>query len=158
MTGMVVYTKVVADLFHFGHVQFFKAARAHGDQLVVHVVDDERVALAKRRPVMTQCERLEVVASCRYVDEVLTDGPKVITRDFMRTKGYHLYAYGYGSESERLVKQADCADLPTEMQCVIPYTEGISTTEIIRRIQTAFPGIADAPGDNDHASARPPSG
>lgn len=130
-----VYTKVVADLFHPGHVNFFRAARALGDRLVVHVVDDERVSRVKRRPVMSQGERMAVVAACRYVDQVTADGPKVITRAFLLRHGYRLYAFACTDDQDRQAKLADCPDLPVDMLAILPHTPGISTTELLRRIR-----------------------
>lgn len=134
-----VYTKMVADLFHPGHVEFLKAARALGDRLVVHVVDDQRVKQAKRLPIMIQQERLAVVAACRYVDEVRREGPKVISQEFMAQNGFDLYAVSFSSEEEKATKRADCGDLPDTMIAVLPYTDGISTTSILHRIASRLP-------------------
>ena len=38
---MRVYAEMVADLFHRGHVEFLKRARALGDYLIVGVMSDE---------------------------------------------------------------------------------------------------------------------
>ena len=129
-----VYTKMVADLFHPGHVEFLKAARALGDRLVVHVVDDARVQAAKRLPIMTQQERAAVMAACRHVDEVRLDGPKVMSHAFMTQNGFDLYAISFSDEAERHVKRGDCGDLPDSMIAVLPYTPQISTTTLLQRI------------------------
>jgi cytidyltransferase-like protein len=132
----VIYTKIVADLFHSGHVNFLKEARSRGDKLVVHVVDDERVSAYKGRPTMTQKERLLVVESCKYVDEVVENGPKVITRSFLVEHGYTAYAFGFANETEKSAKLADCGDLPPEMIEIIDYTPDISSTELKNRIRS----------------------
>lgn len=129
-----IYAKVVADLMHPGHVEFFRQARALGDSLTVNVVPDARVALAKRAPVLSTEERVELVRACRYVDEVITDGPKVITREFMDARGFHIYAFGANGDDELRTKLADCADLPADRKARVEYSTGISTTEIIARI------------------------
>lgn len=134
----VVYTKMVADLFHPGHVNFLRNARALGDRLVVHIVDDTRVSAFKRKPVMTQAERIAVVAACRYVDDVVADGPRIITIDFMREHHYNIYAFACCGTEELMVKRKDCPDLPDEMLGVLDYTEGVSTTELIQRLQQRF--------------------
>lgn len=134
-----IYAKVVADLFHHGHVEFFRAARALGSHLTVCVVPDERVALAKRRPVMSTAERVAVVAACRYVDAVISDGPKVISLAFMRQGGFDLYAFGAVDDEELRVKLDDCRELPAGMAVRLPYLHGISTTEIIRRLTQRLP-------------------
>jgi cytidyltransferase-like protein len=129
-----VYTKMVADLFHPGHVEFLKAARALGDRLVVHVVDDARVQAAKRLPIMTQQERAAVVDASRYVDEVRLEGPKVMSHAFMTQNGFDLYAISFSDEAEKLIKRGDCGDLPDSMIAVLPYTPQISTTTLLQRI------------------------
>ncbi|MGQ3684037.1 MAG: adenylyltransferase/cytidyltransferase family protein [Candidatus Loosdrechtia sp.] len=130
----IVYTKVVADLFHYGHVNFFRQAKKLGDKLYVHVVDDERIRKHKCQPIMTQQERIAVVEACWYVDKVFAEGPKVITKDFMRERGYAVYAFSYVDEEELKTKRNDCLDLPESMLGVIPYTPNISTTAVIQRI------------------------
>jgi cytidyltransferase-like protein len=130
----IVYTKVVADLFHYGHVNFLRQAKKLGDKLYVHVVDDERVKRHKRQPIMTQQERIAVVEACRYVDGAFAEGPKVITKDFMRKKGYAVYAFSCVDEKELKTKRNDCLDLPENMLGIIPYTSNISTTAVIQRI------------------------
>lgn len=132
---MNIYTKMVGDLFHPGHVRFLREARALGDRLIVQVVCDERVAVYKRTPVMNQKERAEVIAACKYVDEVHLIGPRTITLDFMDHNGFDIYAYGYSSEKEALTKRWDCIELPDTRIRIIPYTPGISTTDMIRRIR-----------------------
>lgn len=133
--GASVYAKVVVDLLHPGHVRFFAAARALGSRLTVCVVPDERVAAYKGRPpVLTLEERVEIVAACRWVDAVVTDGPRVIDRAFMRGGGYDIYAFGGAHEAELATKLADCADLPEAMRAIIPYTPGISSTLLRHRL------------------------
>lgn len=127
---------MVADIFHHGHVAFLKAARALGDRLVVHVLDDEFVSRIKRVPIMTQSERLAVVEACRHVDEVTSTGPEHITLEFMQKHGYSSYAIGFSSDREAIAKRRNCRDLPEDMIKVIPYTAGISSTIIRERIKT----------------------
>jgi len=130
----IIYTKIVADLFHVGHVNFLREASLRGDKLVIHVVDDARVTNYKGKPVMSQSERIAVVSSCKYVDEVLESGPKVITKSFMDENGYSAYAFGYSNESEKAAKFADCSDLPPEMIEIVDYTNNISTSDLKRRV------------------------
>jgi cytidyltransferase-like protein len=134
---MRIYTKVVADLFHHGHVALLRSARELGSHLTVCVVPDERVALLKRRPIMTTEERARVVAACRYVDEVITDGPRVITLSFMAARDFAIYAFGASDEAEYQRKREDCAELPDGMIRRLPYTDGVSTTEILSRVWEA---------------------
>lgn len=131
-----VYAKVVADLFHHGHVRFFQAARELGTHLTVGVVSDERVAAYKGRlPVLSHAQRCEIVASCRWVDEVMGDGPKEISRAFMDDYGFQIYAFGADGEAELAHKLQDCIELPESMRRVLPYSPEISTRSIRARIR-----------------------
>ncbi|HWS78761.1 MAG TPA: adenylyltransferase/cytidyltransferase family protein [Thermomonas sp.] len=130
----VVYTRIVADLFHRGHVAYLAAARALGDRLVVYVLDDDHVRAVKRAPILAQADRIAVVAACRHVDAVVASGPRVLTPEYMREQGYDLYALGHADPREAEAKLRTCSALPEAMRVVIPYTEGISSSEIRRRI------------------------
>ena len=48
---------MVADLFHYGHVNFLRQARKYGDYLMVGVHADETVMSYKRRPILSRDER-----------------------------------------------------------------------------------------------------
>ena len=64
-----VYVIGVFDLFHFGHVELLRRAKELGDRLIVAINGDEMVASYKRRPFLSEQDRLEVVKACRYVDD-----------------------------------------------------------------------------------------
>lgn len=89
-----VYAKVVADLMHPGHVRFFRGARVLGTHLTVCVVPDGRVAAFKGRPPLFSTEeRVEMVSSCRWVDAVITDGPRITTMEFIEEALLQSIAY-----------------------------------------------------------------
>ena len=129
-----VYVDMVADLFHFGHVAFLEQARAYGEALVVGVHSDATVESYKRRPVMTMDERVAAVRGCRFVDEVVPNAPLVITREWLELHRIDLVVHGDDfdpAQADRLY------GVPMAMGIfhTVPYTPGISSTEIIRRIQ-----------------------
>ncbi len=130
----VVYTRMVADLFHPGHVAFLEAARALGDSLHVYVLEDDFVSRIKQPPIMAQHERIAVVGACRHVDQVHATGPLQITPQFMHEQGYAVYALGYANEREAAAKRSNCRYLPAHMIAVIPYTDGISSTLLRNRL------------------------
>lgn len=68
MYEVVVYAIGVFDLFHRGHLELFRRARSLGDRLVIAVNGDEIAASYKRRPVIPEDDRLEIVKACRFVD------------------------------------------------------------------------------------------
>lgn len=66
-----VYTYVVADLFHTGHLNCLKQAKALGDYLIVGVLTDKAVEAYKRTPIIPFWERATIVANIKCVDEVI---------------------------------------------------------------------------------------
>lgn len=68
----VGYIAGVFDLFHIGHLNMFRRAKELCDYLIVGVVTDEGVKKFKRvEPFIPFEERIEMVRSCRYVDEAV---------------------------------------------------------------------------------------
>lgn len=65
-----VYVLGVFDLFHVGHLQLLKTAKKLGDKLVVGINSDKLVREYKRDPIIPEEERLLILESCKYVDEV----------------------------------------------------------------------------------------
>jgi cytidyltransferase-like protein len=126
-----IYAKGVFDLIHFGHVRFFRDAKNFGDHLTVGVSPDERAAAMKRKPIFSATHRAEVVRSIRYVDEVILNGPLSITREFMHENKFDLYIFGAASLAEKEIRLKECIDLSSEMIIELPYTRGVSTTQIL---------------------------
>lgn len=71
---VIGYTTGVFDLFHVGHVNMLKNARAMCDRLIVGVSTDELVGYKNKKAVISHVERMRVVESCRYVDVVVPQG------------------------------------------------------------------------------------
>ena len=62
------------DMLHVGHLNILRAARERCDRLVVGVaVDESLIAMKGRPPVIPHAERMELVASLRFVDQVVPD-------------------------------------------------------------------------------------
>jgi len=128
-----VYTDMAADMFHVGHLNLIKRAREQGDYLIVGVHSDQDIASYKRRPVIEEQDRYEIIRSCRYVDEVIEDAPLIMTKDFIESNNINLVVRGDDITPELLKQQAD----PISMGIMkyVPRTEGVSTTSIIEKIK-----------------------
>ena len=127
-----VYADMVADLFHYGHVEFLRQASMLGDYVLVGINADDEVALYKRRPIQTMQERLASVANCRYVDEVIPDAPWIFDPSWIEKYDIGLVVHGDDYSAE---KRQEIYRVPIQMGIFrsITYTKSISTTEIIRR-------------------------
>jgi cytidyltransferase-like protein len=129
-----VYANMIGDLFHYGHMEFLKNASKLGTQVIVGLVSDETAAGYKRKPILSLHERMKSAAGCKYVDEVIPNTPLVITNDFMSL--HNIDYVVHGDDFNRIKLETYFLDplLDNKMR-IIPYTQGISTTDIILRIQ-----------------------
>ena len=66
------YTAGAFDLFHIGHLNLLRHAKEHCDHLIVGITTDELIEKTKgHKPTVPFPERLEILKSCKYVDEVV---------------------------------------------------------------------------------------
>ena len=128
-----VYTDMVADMFHIGHLNLIKRAKEMGDYLIVGIHSDEDIRNYKRPPIIPEKDRYEIIRSCRYVDKVVEAAPLVMTREFIETNNIDLVVRGNDITPELLIQQA----APNEMGILryLPRTKNISTTDIIQKIK-----------------------
>jgi cytidyltransferase-like protein len=129
-----VYVDGVFDLFHRGHVEFFRKARALGDRLIVGIHGDADVARYKPAPILSFEERQAVVAACRHVDRVAeTPAPLECTAERLDALGATFCVHGDDMDEERL--QFFYADLmPRGRLRTVGYTPSIASREIVARI------------------------
>ena len=74
----IVFTNGCFDILHAGHVRYLTAARAEGDILVVGLNSDAsvRVIKGRKRPLVSETHRAEVLAGLGCVDYVaIFDAP-----------------------------------------------------------------------------------
>ena len=130
-----VYVDMIGDLFHAGHVRFLAKARSMGDRLIVGVSSDEIAESYKRMPILTLDERAEVVAGCRYVDEVIPGAPAPLTEEFLREHAIDLVVHGDDFDPASVDYWYGAA-IRLGMFRTVSYSPGISTTAIIGRIRS----------------------
>jgi len=65
---IIVYTYMVGDVLHKGHLQYLKNAKALGDKLVVGILTDEAVMEKKSKPIIGFLERYDIVDALVFVD------------------------------------------------------------------------------------------
>ena len=125
----VGYVPGAWDMFHVGHLNILLRARSRCDHLVVGVVTDDALLLAKgRRPVLPVDERIEVVSQLDLVDEVVTDhsSDKLEIWEQVRFdilfKGDDWRGTAKGNKLE-----ADMASVGVAV-CYFPYTAHTSST------------------------------
>ncbi len=128
-----VFCNGVYDVLHVGHMNLFESASNFGNYLKVGVHNDEDVAKYKRTPTMTHAERCDTVSKCRFVDEVIQNAPLNLDKEFLAKHNIHVVmcSVEYDKPDDEYYK------VPREMGIlqVMPRTEGISTSELMKRIR-----------------------
>ncbi|HSE87955.1 MAG TPA: D-glycero-beta-D-manno-heptose 1-phosphate adenylyltransferase [Candidatus Binatia bacterium] len=133
---IVVFTNGCFDLLHRGHVHLLRSAKALGDLLIVAINSDQSVKSIKgpTRPVRSETDRLELIASMEMVNYVLLfDEPDPynlisVLRPNILVKG--------GDWPAEEVIGGDIVQENGGKVVVIPYLKGFSTTEIIAKIRS----------------------
>lgn len=131
------YVAGAFDMFHIGHLNLVRRAKERCDYLVAGVISDERVyELKKRNPVIPCNERMQVVAGCRYVDEVIElplggasirDAYERVHFDCMFSGDDHANDPGWLMEQEYL--RSIGSDI-----VFVSYTKETSSTDIRKKI------------------------
>jgi EEF1A lysine methyltransferase 4 len=130
-----IYTSVCGDMFHYGHAQLFQNSRKLGGKnvrLIVGICSDDDIISYKRAPIMTAYERGMMASQCRWVDEVVFDCPFVLTEEFVERLNIHMVTHGDDHSSASVKKYYQVA-LDRDIYRTVPYTQGVSTTELIER-------------------------
>lgn len=135
---MIVYSPGVWDLLHVGHIKFLQRARSLGTKLVVGVPSDAVVQQDKgERPVIDLNERMLMLESIRYVDAVFP----YFSLNFMphlEQLRPDILAVGSTWGSEQRHHDAQEWAINNGRFVILPYSPGISTTKIKKRINAAL--------------------
>jgi D-beta-D-heptose 7-phosphate kinase/D-beta-D-heptose 1-phosphate adenosyltransferase len=131
----VVFTNGVFDLLHRGHVEYLEEARGLGDRLVIGLNTDASVRRLKgaARPIVGEQDRAAVLGALSCVDLVVLfddDTPQRLieaVRPHVLVKGGD---YAIADIVGREFVEASGGRVAT-----VPLREGVSTSEIVRRIR-----------------------
>lgn len=66
----VILCRGTFDLLHIAHLRHLKEARSWGDYLVVSLNTDRNATVEKRKPIVPERERMEMLLSLRCVSSV----------------------------------------------------------------------------------------
>lgn len=141
--GLRVYTGGSFDLFHAGHVSFLKRCKelaGRTGEVVVSLNTDEFIREYKGKGlVMNYAEREDVLAGCRFVDEVVPNYGGADSRPVIEEVRPDLIVIGSDWARKDYYAQMgftqDWLDERGIGLCYIPYTQGISSTDIKTRLR-----------------------
>ena len=126
---IIGYTTGVYDLFHIGHLNILRKAKAQCDYLIVGVTTDELCYQRKQKyPIINEDERRQIIESIKYVDMAVLqeDMNKLaaikrykvnvvfVGSDWKNTDSWNNYEKEFASEGCKVV--------------YLDHTDGISST------------------------------
>ena len=131
------YTTGVFDMFHIGHLNILRRAKEMCDYLIVGVSTDELVEYEKqKRPIIPFEERMEIVKSIRYVDEVVPQIDKDKLAAFHRLDDrFNVMFVGSDWKGTPQWIEYEKQFAPYGVEIVyFPYTKGTSSTILREKI------------------------
>lgn len=135
------YTSGVYDLFHIGHLNLLRNARAMCDKLVVGVTTDELVSYKLKKSVIPFQERMEIVRSVRYVDAVIPQQSMDKMEMWRKLKFDIMFVGDDWYQSEKW-KEFENEFTAVGVRVVyFPYTKGTSSTllnEVLLKLRSGI--------------------
>lgn len=137
--GLEVYTGGTFDLVHSGHVNFLRRCAEIGHVTVALNTDEFIEAYKGKRPIMSYAEREAILLGLRYVERVIPNvggadsriaielvkpDMVIIGSDWARKDYYTQMGFDQNWLDDREIGL-----------CYIPYTKGISTTDLKGRLK-----------------------
>ena len=131
----VGYTDGVYDLFHIGHLNMIQTAKQNCEYLIVGIHGDAVVEEYKhRRPIVNENDRKRIIEAIKGVDRT------EINRFRDKLKLWELYHFDVifiGDDWKGTDRWNQFEKILAEVNVDVvyfPYTKGISTTELRRKI------------------------
>ena len=141
----VVLATGVFDILHMGHLYYLNEAKKLGDRLVVVVARDETASRLKRRPIVPEHLRLEMVRGLKPVDEaVLGDRDDFYKVVEMVRPDIIALGHDQAHDPEKIARELEGRGIKAEvvrLPCL--KHDLMATRRIIEKILDAF-GSAEA--------------
>ena len=128
---IIGYTTGVFDLFHIGHLNLLKNAKALCDKLIVGITTDELLLDYKqKKAVIPFEERSEIVRNIKYVDAVIAQENMDKLEMWKKLKFDIMFVGDDWYETEKWKKFEEQFDKVNVRIVYFPYTKGTSSTLI----------------------------
>ena len=124
-----VITYGTFDLFHIGHLNILKRARALGDYLVVAVSTDEFNTGKHKQCVYPYSHRAQIVKAIKFVDKVIPEEDWEQKIKDIKENGINIFVIGEDWKGKFDFLKDYCEVV------YLPRTKSISTTEIKNTVQ-----------------------
>lgn len=135
----ILYTGGTFDLLHYGHINFLKKCKQISDIVVVSLNLDSFISEYKNSAIMSYSERQISLLSCPYVDMVVPNTFGKDSKPTILSIKPNIIAIGddwaHKNYYEQMSFTQEWLDEQDIVLVYIPYTKGISTSEIKKRIK-----------------------
>lgn len=132
---VIGYTTGVFDMFHIGHLNILRNAKAQCDYLIVGVSTDEVVETYKNHlPIIPFEERFAIVSAIKYVDEVVPQTSMNKMEAYEKLK-FDVLFHGSdwkGSDMYNKIVE-DFSKIGVDV-VFLPHTEGTSSTMLREKL------------------------
>lgn len=134
-----IYIGGTFDLLHAGHIRLFKRAKKYADIVIVALNTDEFHKRYKGDyPILKLYERKKMLKACKYVDKVIVNIGNEDSKPAIIKVQPDFILHGDDWKGKSLMKQMGLTEAFLQQQGIkmvyLPYTKGISTTEIKKRV------------------------
>lgn len=137
MTKKIVLVGGCFDLFHFGHLEFLKAAKKQGNYLVVAIDPDDFIRDKKgREPVHSQQQRAAILKSLKFVNKVICLPYLKTYEDYLAlVKKIKPAVIAVTKNDPQLKnKQKQAATIGAKVKIVTPLLVGFSSSQILKKL------------------------
>jgi len=135
----ILYTGGTFDLFHYGHVSFLRKCKQIADTVIVGLNQDDFISEYKSAPIFNYEERVQSLISCSLVNDVVPNVLGFDSKPTILSVKPDIIAVGDDWAHKDYYKQMSFTQQWLDDQNIaliyIPYTKGISSSEIKRRIK-----------------------
>ena len=134
---IVGFTNGCFDLIHFGHIKYFIDIKKHCDFLILGLNSDISIKLnkGKLRPIMKESERAKILACFPFIDLIILFNEKTPLALMKKLKPNIIFK-GKDYLQKKVVGKEDIKKWGGKL-ILIDYLEGLSTTNILKRIRDA---------------------
>ncbi len=131
----IVFSNGCFDILHRGHVHTLMTAAEQGDRLIVGLNNDQSVRLLKgaERPIQDEMSRAILLAAMQFIDAVILFEEQTPRRLIEQIKP-DVLVKGGDYQKEDIVG-ADIMRQNGGEIITVPFLQGLSTTNIIKKAQ-----------------------
>ena len=121
----------VFDLFHVGHLDAIKQCSTLGD-VVIGIISDADAKSYKRNPIIPELQRVELIKSCKYVNEIIFPAPLIVDTQFIQKNNIQRVVHAFADENDFQIQKHFFENINLHR---IEYSARINTSSIIQKIK-----------------------